>query len=82
MGLAAMAAYESFTVGILAACPLPRDQLCITDGEHCREEYHIEREMTGNSSAIMPPIVSMSFASPNITPGTGSLTLTTTAPST
>jgi hypothetical protein len=77
MGLAALAAYETFTLGILAACPLSHDQLCVTGREHCREEMHVERDTVANSTTTPAVLVAMSYASPNITPGTGTLRLST-----
>ena len=38
-------AYETFTAGALAACPLPRDEVSATCLKECRDEQHIEQEI-------------------------------------
>lgn len=69
-------AYETFATSLLVACPLPRDQICATSPKDCREDQHIERDITANSSGTAVGIVLMSTGGP-IMPGSGALTLTT-----
>lgn len=73
-GITVFVVYETFTVAALDACPLPRDQVCVTGPKVCREDQHIERDMgiTASTSAI--GIVQMAPGGP-IMPS-GALTLT------
>jgi hypothetical protein len=75
LGITASVVYETFTVAALASCPLPREETCVTSPKDCREDQHIEREMTANASTSAVDIVQMSLGGP-IMPSSGALTLT------
>jgi hypothetical protein len=77
--IAACVVYETFTVAALASCPLPRQEICATSPKDCREDQHIEREMTTNVSTSAVYIVQMSVGGP-IMPGSGVPAFITTTP--
>jgi hypothetical protein len=76
LGITAGVVYEAFTVAAIDACPLPRDQVCVTSPRDCSEDLHIERDMSVNSSTSPVGIVQM-IGGATITPGTGALTFNT-----
>jgi hypothetical protein len=75
-GITVFVVYETFTVAALEACPFPRDEVCVTSPKDCREDQHIERDMSVNASSSPVGIVQM-IGGATIIPGSGALTFTT-----
>jgi hypothetical protein len=74
-GITVFVVYETFTVAALDACPLPRDEVCVNRPKVCREEQHIDRDMTVNASSGAIGIVQMVPGGP-IMSDSGALTFT------